>query len=557
MNELLRANLAHLDSTLADTVARAHVRADEIIDRSRDGYQINGVESSGRARFFHSRYSVDAECARLVDTARPAGFLVVFGLGLAHHVRRFADAGIRVVVVEPDPALIRSALSRMDLTQQLRSGRIRVVFGPEGLVDAVATHYNASLDGRLMTVDLDGRVSVDPASFQPFRVRLNDLVGSIVADVTTQAAFARQWVRNAIGNLVATARGEITTRALPDWSGRHVVVAAAGPSLEAHIDWIARNRAGVFLLATDTALPSLQSFGTQPDLVASIDCQHISYMHELTALERPAQRACDLSVPGHVAASADAVTLLLSHHPLHQFLSLLGYAADTIDAGDGTVTGASVRLALSRDARSVTLAGADLSYPNGFGYCRGSYIDAFHAARANRVDPLCGRHFSFVADRPGLVVDPKTGVRTTGLMLTYRERLITAARAAARPVFALPCDLGLPLPAPPLRVDADPQRTSRASTPELEQPSVGTPAVADLLRVLRDRLHAVPRDEIAYRASLDLSREPLERAAASCLLPAVHARRVAGDASPLARVLHEAADEIVGIIDAGLSALRR
>ncbi|TVQ19859.1 MAG: DUF115 domain-containing protein [Spirochaetaceae bacterium] len=557
MNDLLRANLRHVRSETAVAVAVARPMADEIIDRSRDGFPINGITSSGRARFFHSRYSVDAECARLADTARGAGFVVVFGLGLAHHVRRIAADGARVVVVEPNPALIRTALSHTDLTSLLASEQLRVVVDPDELERTVASRYNASIDGRLVSVDLDGRVGIDPSCFTPFRARLHELVGRIVSDVTTQSAFSRQWVRNGIGNLIAAARGEITTRALPDWSGRHVVVAAAGPSLENHLHWIRENRARVFLLATDTALPTLQSVGAEPDLVAAIDCQHISYLHALTAPRPALHCACDLSVPRLVASSADSVSLLLSRHPLHQFLALAGYAAEAIDAGDGTVTGASVRLALSRDPRSVTLAGADLSYPNGFGYCRGSYVDTLYTSASDRIHPLCGRQYAFVADRPGLTVDPKTAVKTTALMLSYRERLIATARAATRPVYSLPCAFGLPLPAPPATLEAEERRARGRSPVDSPRARTDTADVSALLQTLRDTVSTLPRDQFEYRALLEGSGEPRARAAAACLLPALHARRVAGDTSPTPRLLCEAADEIVGLIDAGLAALAR
>lgn len=433
MNHLER-NLAALPASLALAVRSAAPRRDERRSVARDGRPINGVERDGRLFTFHSAYDPAREAFRAAEATPLTDLIVCLGLGYGYLVEPLLERCERLIVIEPDPALLRSGLAAVDLVPPIVDGRLVVATDDDRtrLASLLGGVYIAPFHRGIRVVELAGRVRSEPERFAALREELDHAIEALRDDIAIQARFGRLWHRNTVINLRRIARDAAGTRAsrLPEWDGSPVIVAAAGPSLADVVEEIRRSR-GTPILAVDTAAPILAGHGIAPDLVLTIDAQLASYHHALCSPSFPA--ALDLAASPSVAAAFPSPAFMLTDHPLHALGAALGLVLPRIDVRGGNVTHAALDLAVTLGAARITLYGADFSYPDGESYPRGSYIHRFFATRATRTATLSTRHFAFLADRVGVHRDPTTPSLLRHPLLDRYARSY-AAHASSLPV---------------------------------------------------------------------------------------------------------------------------
>ena len=130
---VLERNLAVVrtrDAALATRISEAPVESLEI-DVAEDGSP-TGV---WRGRRLASARHPGEEAARMLEglDLRTAGLVAVTGFGLGHHVaalaRRMRQAGV-ILVLEPDVALLRAVLSRIDVTDWFAAANVQIVTEP-------------------------------------------------------------------------------------------------------------------------------------------------------------------------------------------------------------------------------------------------------------------------------------------------------------------------------------------------------------------------------------------------------------------------------------------
>ncbi|MFW5741639.1 MAG: 6-hydroxymethylpterin diphosphokinase MptE-like protein [Spirochaetota bacterium] len=540
---LLDANLAALPHTLARAIEAAAPRPDEVVVAARDGSRVNGLARPRRPALFHSGYAPLREAERLADTAGDAGFVVVLGMGACHHIRAIAARGRRVLVVEPDLRLVRSAFTRDDLTGLLRSRSVALA-DPSNLGHDVSTRYCAPVDGDLAVVELPGRVSAEPDAFDPYRRALGRIAERLRTDLAVQARFGLRWMRNTILNIPAA-----HARTLPSWSGE-VHVAAAGPSLADALPHLAAD-ASTPLLAVDTALPVMLAHRVRPDLVVSIDCQAATYQHYLTAGFPDVPVAAELSMLPSLFAGLSARHPVRSDHPLHTLIGALGLDAPYLDARGGNVTQAAVDLAVRLGARRIRVFGADFSYPDGETYPRGSYLHRLFTASSSRLAPLAGRHYGFLLDRPGVRRDRDEPARwVQPLLSAYAERFADFAGGLSVGVTRVrgrgaPLDVRAPATAP--------ERPGGGAVHEAAGGRAPAAPPRTVLERLRETMRAVSVRSRFTQTLESPEGESLESAlAARALLPALTHLRADGEAVSFDELLERAHERLNSYVCAAL-----
>ncbi len=445
MNALLQRNLKCLPPDLL-TVIQQIADAPEALGfcsvESRSGHVVTGAVVAGRNRFFHSTYDPLREADRLsagVDTETA----IVLGFGTGYHLAPLLRRVTHLIVVEPDLRSIVHALQHVDLTEALSHSCLRMVVGEatEDLVAGVAELYLPAIHGSASVVALPGRIQAEPDRFAAIRKDLRVGLELVADDFAVQARFGRLWLRNTIANLAIltsatrASGGDLSgSRVYPDLHGRPVVVTAAGPSLNDALGSLSV-RSDVVLLATDTSLPTLTDAGITPDAVVTVDCQTVSYLHYLTARFPRTLLLADLAAPPSVFGAHRRVGPLASRHPLHRLLQTLGADLQGFDSSGGNVTHAAVSLAVSLGASSITVVGADFSYPNGESYARGSYVHNLFAVQASRTHPWSDALYHFAHDRPGVYRDEESpSTLRLPTLDRYREALERLAAEASIPV---------------------------------------------------------------------------------------------------------------------------
>ncbi|HOX32954.1 MAG TPA: DUF115 domain-containing protein [Spirochaetales bacterium] len=204
----------------------------------------------------------------------------------------------------------------------------------------------------------------------------------LISSAATVKASGRTWLANSCRSfLLAQRLGE-----LPEIEGP-LVVAAAGPSLEAAAPFLADRRGRFFLIAVSSALAACEAAGLEPDLVLATDGGFWS-RHHLYPLAR---RGGPLALPLSALPSASlwrASSLHLIDQGSFAELELLPFLGGGPRLPPhGTVAGSALSLAASLGSGPIVFTGLDLAARGDAEHARPHGFDQAIVAGAARTRP--------------------------------------------------------------------------------------------------------------------------------------------------------------------------
>lgn len=225
------------------------------------------------------------EADRLIETVdvRDAAILAVMGFGMGYHLDRLAAKLGRTGVIlcyEPDLALLRSVLERVDHSEWISKTNFAFVASPDD-----AATVSTILQGVEGLVAMGVRLVEHPPSSARlgetsarFGQTLTDVVSAIRTNVVTTLVQTETTVRNLLMNAdrYVGSPGIADLRNL--YENRPAVVVAAGPSLERNMRLLAAPgvRERCCIIAVQTVLKPLLRAGIRPHYVVALDHHEIS-----------------------------------------------------------------------------------------------------------------------------------------------------------------------------------------------------------------------------------------------------------------------------------------
>ncbi len=275
--------LWRLDARLAQKIDDLPLDASLELTPTKVGPKTARVQTAdGRSLQLHSRYDPQAEADEFcqgIEKGDAVAF-VLSGMGLGYHVKSlFAECGdqILVIVTEPDPVTIKTALEHTDLSTELATGRFVFISGP----DKSLLHDRL---GRYSTLLMLGTVFVVPPTA---REHNNDFHAACRAAVMDFAAFARMSLVTLVKNSAITCRNiannlptYITTPPADvlrqRFEGCPAILGAAGPSLAKNIGDLDALQDRAVIVAAQTTLRPLLERGIRPHFVTSLDYSNLS-----------------------------------------------------------------------------------------------------------------------------------------------------------------------------------------------------------------------------------------------------------------------------------------
>ncbi|MEZ5290590.1 MAG: 6-hydroxymethylpterin diphosphokinase MptE-like protein [Vicinamibacterales bacterium] len=367
---VLAANLAALPpatraAVLDDAGPRAAGDGERLVLQTADGRWLPLVTGTRGA-------GVDAMAAKL--EAAGTHTVLAIGLGLGHLLDAIERRGaaMRVVAIEPVPAVARALLARRDWTPWLTSGRLRLLVGP--------AYPGATEAWRWL----------DPAGPAPFVFvgpwvdrlcpelvpEATGLAGRIVSGASANAEarrqFAGRYLIHTLQNLpvIATEGDAAALTALGE--GRPAVVVGAGPSLDRSLALVADLAERALVIAVDTALRPLLAAGVRPDLVVALDPSEVNARH----LHAPGDVAGvwlvaepSLHPSAFEAFRGRTFTFGVADHEPWPWLAARGCDRGRLQAW-GSVLTTAFDLACVMGCAPIVFTGADLAYSRGLQYCR-------------------------------------------------------------------------------------------------------------------------------------------------------------------------------------------
>ncbi len=345
---------------------------------------VGGVGASGVQLASKRRpVSEGRTLAESVDLTKHAA-VVVMGFALGHHVRALVERVKRdgiVFVFEPDVALLRGVLERVDCAGWIGSPTLRILSDAE---DTAA--ISAAVSGVETLVSLGTTILHHPASRsrlgasgETFGRSFAHVMKAVRTTVLTTLVQVESTLRNLLQNLdhYSVCEGIAELKGLA--TGRAAVVVSAGPSLERNIELLCRPgvRDRVVIIAVQTVLKTLLARGVKPHFVTALDYHEISkrFYEGLTAadvegvtlvVEAKANPAILESFPGRIRCVGDQVLDGVLGEELARDMGEIQPGA--------TVAHLAYYLARHLGCDPVILVGQDLGFTDGQYYAGGAAI---------------------------------------------------------------------------------------------------------------------------------------------------------------------------------------
>jgi hypothetical protein len=433
--------LSSKDTNLSFKISHSAPLRELTFIKSKTGEPVPVLHRANRQYFLHSRFDPRREGLRIAESYRPEGYILFIGFGAGYHIEPFLDSSeaSQLVIIDKDIAYFRSLFEQMDMRNLLLNPRVQLLVTeqPDEIESFFFKTYLPVLFGDLQTISLRSRIETEPDYFKEVIAILKQSISKVSDDYTVQSYFGKKWFINTLSNLETAQFSSTTLRPI-----RKAVVTGAGPSLESHFDRIKELQQSACLIATDTSFPALRENGITPDLVISIDCQQISYLHFIGGFPDSIPLVLDLASPPDLKRLTKRLFFFTSGHPFSQYVNSHWRRFPYIDTTGGNVSHAAISLADALGAHEIYLFGADFSYPEGKAYSRGTYIYPYFRIRENRFNPLDTLFYSFILRNFNMVKD-RIGDKirySTKPMLSYKTRLEQSIRNITGKIIQFPGD---------------------------------------------------------------------------------------------------------------------
>jgi 6-hydroxymethylpterin diphosphokinase MptE-like len=391
---ILDKNLLCLAATSAEAAATiSHCRESDAISLilSRDGDPVPVLADKP----LHSRFNPVKEGERLSQQYSKGGMILAYGLGGAYHLLPLLNNKelSSLIIIENDPSIVKAILGLMDMSPLFLDKRVRLWISenPEDFKNTLLAKYVPVLSGDLQSISLRTRIERNPDFYHKLASVVQESISAITDDYTVQTHFGKKWFVNTLNNLEASEETTVTLKPV-----HKVQITAAGPGLEKQMAHLIGHREDSTLIATDTSLPVLLENGLTPDMVISIDCQHISYHHFMKGYPENIPLVLDLASPPFLTRIAKNCFFFTSDHPFSNYVRKNFRQFPRIDTSGGNVTHAALSLAESLGAKHISLYGADFSYPYGKPYARGSYVFPYFQKSSCRISGIENQVMDFV-----------------------------------------------------------------------------------------------------------------------------------------------------------------
>ncbi len=454
------------------------------------------------------------EARRLTGDFDPAkaAAVVITGFGLGWHVRQIAErlgtTGV-ILVYEPDLALLRAVLERIDHTAWLNTCNL-VLLTDESDEAALAQ----ACHGAEHALALGTHILEHPPSAprlgeraRQFLAAFTRVMQAVRTTVVTTMVQTEATLRNLTQNLDHYALGNGLTDLHRLYAGMPAICVAAGPSLARALQTLRRPevRRRFVIVAAQTVLKTLLAHGIRPHFVTALDYHEISarFYEGLTpedvrgitlVVEPKVNPAVTGAFPGAIRCAADEfLDALLG--------PVLARPMGTLEPG-ATVAHLSTALARFLGCDPVILVGQDLGFTDHQYYSAGAAIHDVWAGELNEFQTLETLEWQRIARHRPLLIRGQDAlgrpVYTDQQMHTYLVQFQRQFKAwteqGLRTIDATGGGLSKLFTAPMSLDEAVHAFTPERPLPEAPVPAPGPHATGTRREAVRRRLRDVRRD---------------------------------------------------------------
>ncbi len=429
MKELFDCNINVLekrDHALAADILAADASTVEV-QVSKSGLPVPSAASGDARRMLvHSRIDPVREAERFVAETGISGkdLVVVLGFGFGYHVEALAAVagkGVNIIVAEQNASMVRAAFMNRDMTGLLSMDNVFLIVKPDE--DKLAAVLKGRASRNVVFMIHRGTYQLDQQYWSDVLIMMKSFISTKDVNIATLARFEKTWCSNISRNIGIISAATGANIFFDRFGGMPAIVAAAGPSLTASLDFIKKNTGRCVIVAVDTSYKILTDYGIVPHFCMSVDPQLINARYFEGSSETDTVLVADPTVHPSVFRffrGRRAVTGI-AFDMMKWIEDICGRKGDL--AHGGSVSTSAYDFAKRLGASPVIMVGQDLAFTSGLAHARGSHLDEqvhnrtwrfMNAQMSNR------RQLTYL---PPVFVDGARGgrVRTTQKMLIFRN----------------------------------------------------------------------------------------------------------------------------------------
>ncbi len=380
-----------------------------------------------------SLYNPMREAEQFANTVSE-GMTVIAGFTSGLHITEIQNLhpNNKIILVEKN----EQSISFLEKSKKIKIPGDLIIATVDSIEEVLTQNYFPPLDGNFSFYPIRAWCDANAEIVEKLSKKIKNALDKISHDISVQSHFGKQWQRNIFQNLSLCESinrnnlVDITNSNFP--TSKTALIIGAGPSLDAEIENIIKERSNYFLIATDTAFSSLSEQGVVSDVVISIDAQHISHSHFLCKKRKHTLFAFDLCANSvavkKIVEQGLNVCFFKGEHPLCSYIdnwykSIAGTSFfPTLSSGGGTVTIAALHFARLAGFNNIRTVGCDFAFTNNKAYAKGIYMDGIFNSISNRLKTTQD-YFSSIMYRTELI--EIQGVKTNPILNKYKESFDT------------------------------------------------------------------------------------------------------------------------------------
>ncbi|MCZ8342528.1 MAG: DUF115 domain-containing protein [Leptospira sp.] len=371
---LLQKNLSYLKSDFSVKIQNATLPVE--LQKSKTGEWTLELEG----RWIHSRFDPITEAKRFADELPEDGsqrVYLLFGAGLGHILPFLLKReNCFVIWMEPNEFFLKVALSIYDFSESLLSEKL-IIIPNEKREDLLIEAFKGKGTYPISFVPHRGSWQWKETDYLELRNIAEQMFHKKDVNLATLTRFEKIWAKNICFNLPELAAFTPVSKLFGLANGIDIVVAGAGPSLSHSIPNLKKFRSQFLLLAVDTAVPILSSFGVDPDLIYSVDPQSLNsqyledYHGDGILVFDPTSTYMSLRLD----AGPVKGFVTTSPFPLIQILEKsMEVELGAVPFG-GSVSTNAASLASLMGAKNIYFIGQDLSFTFGLAHSKGAILE--------------------------------------------------------------------------------------------------------------------------------------------------------------------------------------
>ena len=300
-------------------------------------------------------------CKDLDLSANKITFLVGIGLGyILHLMKKRMQKGHKVIVFENHAAILKKALSQIDVTELLREDSLAFSLADDESVKKIVIKNTATHVSQVEILWGSSRGLEDKKEYLELKERVYKISSQAMSAMLTTVSGGRVLAHNEIENIPKFLFSPGIENLFNRFEKIPGIVISAGPSLERNVHLLKQAEGKALLVATLPVVRVLLAYDIKPDLMISIDFNEGNRLHFEGLWD---VKEIPLLYPLFLASSIvnDFQGDLFAIQPDEVWLSEHWENKGTLSPS-GSVAGFALKAAIALGCDPVVFVGQDLSY---------------------------------------------------------------------------------------------------------------------------------------------------------------------------------------------------